>query len=104
MPLVFYLWVGDVQDELQLKELVKIAQNRNLKTALYSGEKTISKELEKLLDYVKTGSYQEELGALDSKLTNQKLIKTKGNEDITYLFQKWRKLWFLVVVPDFQLF
>lgn len=61
----------------------------NLKLALYSGRNEWpDQELLELLDYVKIGSYVEELGGLSSPTTNQRLYKKENGEwkDITYRF------------------
>lgn len=60
-----------------------------LKTAMYSGDDTIDLDLVNKLDYYKVGSYQEELGPLDSPATNQRLYRVVDGElkDITYWFR-----------------
>lgn len=68
--------------------LLKIAKSYNLKTCLYSGFEKIEGEIEENLDFLKTGSYREELGGIDNPKTNQKMVNLKTNEDITYKFQK----------------
>lgn len=74
-----------------LAEFVK--EKFNKKVAWYSGRKEISKEINpKNFDYIKIGSYIEELGALKQRTTNQKLYKLHNGEiveDITYRF--WKK-------------
>jgi len=65
----------------------------NFKTALYSGFdciNTLDQLLLDQLDYLKVGHYNETLGGLDSKTTNQKLFKIENSDyiDITYKF--WR--------------
>lgn len=51
------------------------------KVAMYSGNDFPNGKLFTILDYYKIGSYNHELGGLDSKTTNQKLFKI---EDITH--------------------
>ncbi len=70
-----------------------VKHNFNKKTAWYSGKEEISKEIDtNNFDYIKIGSYQENLGSLKQKTTNQKLYRLYNGEiveDITYRF--WKK-------------
>lgn len=67
-----------------------------LKVAWYSGRQELSNEVDLWnFDYVKVGPYNEELGALDSKTTNQRFYKvfhfSSGKSklmDWTYKFRK----------------
>lgn len=76
----------------------KIVNNNkyyNLKLAWYSGRDEISKDFDYLLfNYVKIGHYDEKLGGLDKKTTNQRLYKITFAEkpfvDITYKFWELR--------------
>lgn len=76
----------------EIEELVKYAKyvhQKGLKTCLYSGRDTVIERWMSAFDYIKLGSYHEELGALDSKSTNQHLYRKSSNgdyEDITYMF------------------
>ena len=61
------------------------------KTCLYSGRNINVEEWMKIFDYVKVGSFQEDLGGLDSPTTNQMFYKkcTNGTyENITSDFWK----------------
>ena len=67
----------------------------NLKTAWYSGRKTIPLIFDlTTLDFLKLGPYIKEYGPLDSKTTNQRLYRLKHIdlftlfENITYKFWK----------------
>lgn len=62
-----------------------------LKTALYSGFKSVPLDILKLLDYVKIGPYCKDLGGLNSPTTNQRLYRIDNGEliDITSMF--WKK-------------
>ena len=74
---------------------------KKLKVGWYSGMDEYYKDIDfKWFDYIKLGHYDEELGGLNKKTTNQKLyqlIKTKFDDgiykidfnDITHLF--WKK-------------
>ena len=62
-----------------------------LKVAWYSGKQELSKDINlEFFDFIKLGSYIEELGPLNSKTTNQRFYKIENNKliDITYKFQK----------------
>ena len=67
----------------------------NLKVGWYSGRDEISKDFDILnFDYIKIGHYDEKLGGLDKKTTNQHLYKIETNKetliDITNKF--WKKV------------
>lgn len=67
----------------------------NLKVGWYSGRDEISKDFDFLnFDYIKIGHYDEKLGGLDKKTTNQHLYKIEYSKetviDITNKF--WKKV------------
>lgn len=76
----------------EVQELCKYIKNTyNLKTAWYSGVKSLPDDLS-YLDYIKVGPFKEELGPLNNPNTNQRLYVIIDNKplDITYKF--WNKL------------
>jgi anaerobic ribonucleoside-triphosphate reductase activating protein len=88
-------FMGGDNDHSALNELAKYIRNKRpmVRIAWYSGCTNFPKEIElENFDYIKLGSYDEKLGGLDSKTTNQHLfrIMDKGKiiDDITYLFWK----------------
>lgn len=94
-------FMGEGCDVESLSYLIGLAHEFGLKTCLYSG-KDIEHDLRDfcgytILDYIKTGSYQKELGGLTSPTTNQRMWKLTGftddgvaiYEDTTSYF--WRK-------------
>ena len=83
---------GEDSDELACV-MYDIKKFYNYKTALYTGFdciQTIDEYILENLDYIKIGHYNEKLGGLNSKTTNQKLFKIQDSNyiDITYKF--WR--------------
>jgi anaerobic ribonucleoside-triphosphate reductase activating protein len=65
----------------------------NIKIGWYSGMDELSKEIDiALFDYIKIGHYDEKLGGLNKKSTNQRLYRVTDNsspfEDITHKFWK----------------
>lgn len=82
------VFFGGEWNESALKKKLKIAKQRNLVTCLYSGEEHISRSLVKYLDFYKTGSWQRELGGLDSDITNQKFCNAQTGEILNQLFQR----------------
>lgn len=87
-------FMGGDREPKAIDVLAKFVKEKfNKKVAWYSGKKEISKEINpKNFDYIKIGSYIEELGALKQRTTNQKLYKLHNGEiveDITYRF--WKK-------------
>lgn len=83
-------FMGGEWEEPDLIEALTVCKSFNLKTCLYTGLPTVSDKLLPLLDYYKVGAYQEALGGLDSKSTNQRFIAiVDGNAiDQTHKFQK----------------
>jgi len=85
-------FMGGDQGMEDLIELLKKIKRKGLKTALYTGADDISVVLSILpyLNFIKIGSYKENLGGLNSKTTNQKFYEVIKNNliDKTYLFQK----------------
>lgn len=77
-------------DRKEIINLLNICKNNNKKTALYSGKNTVDNNIKQYLNYLKLGEYNQELGPLISKTTNQRLYNLDKNEDITYMF--WNKL------------
>lgn len=65
---------------------------KGLKTCVYSGHDTVApfKPLLPLLDYLKIGAYQEDVGNLSSPTTNQTFYSIHDGRftDITYWFQR----------------
>ena len=65
---------------------------KDIKTAWYSGKNELPDAFHaETFDYIKTGRYEAALGALDSRTTNQRMIKRLADgrvKDITSRFQK----------------
>ena len=86
-------FMGGDQNISELTNLSLIVRRHNLKVALYSGldDDDISlTPLYKRLDYIKIGHYNQALGGLDQKTTNQRMYQRINNiwEDITHKFWK----------------
>ncbi|NUM59699.1 MAG: anaerobic ribonucleoside-triphosphate reductase activating protein [Bdellovibrionaceae bacterium] len=78
---------GEWYNETLVKHLKKIKE-LGFKTALYTGlnKKDVPIEILKNLDYLKYGSYQQQLGGLSSSMTNQNLINVHTNESLNKYF------------------
>jgi len=77
--------------EFEVEHLLLEARRRGFNTALYSGYDKlwdIPWGIMDKLDYLKLGYYNEDLGGLDKKSTNQKMYMVTGDglEDITHEF------------------
>lgn len=72
----------------QLIEKLVIAKKFSLKTCLYSGQEHISMTISQHLTYLKTGTWQAELGGLESPTTNQVFRNMQTGEKLNYLFLK----------------
>ena len=88
-------FLGEGENTLQSRaELTMFARQARVagkKTCLYSGRNVNIEEWMKIFDYVKAGSFQKDLGGLDSPTTNQMFYKkcTNGTyQNITSDFWK----------------
>ena len=80
---------GLPEEKQEFVACTNYARIKNIKTALYSGRDTDIEPWMYIFDYIKLGSYREELGSLDSKTTNQRLFRKNHDGeyvDITELF------------------
>lgn len=83
-------FMGGDQYPEELNHLLNIVKDTGLKTALYTGKKELSKNVdETLLDYVKIGPYIESLGPLDSPTTNQVLYRNKDGKRFDFISRIW---------------
>ena len=87
---VLFMGGDDPAQLFQLETALHYCRGKGFKTALYSGFNAwpADNDLLQQLDYIKIGSYKQELGALKSPTTNQRLYKKENGEwkDITYKF------------------
>ena len=85
-------FMGGDADPKRVNRLAKWVQDElDLKVAWYSGRDRISDEINlEHFDYIKTGHYDEFLGPLNERTTNQRLYKVEHNQlfDITNRFWK----------------
>ncbi len=79
---------NSVIEHIEFFNHVKFARSLHLKTAIYSGRDIFPEEWMKIFDYVKVGSYRENVGDLFCRTTNQKLYLNQRVhfKDITSLF------------------
>ena len=83
---------GDDSAQIEnLKQCAVYCRERGYKTALYSGAESISEHLWNYFDYVKIGSYRQELGGLNSKTTNQRMYKNISGRWIDITDKFWHK-------------
>ena len=82
--------MGGDTDPKRINRLAKwVKEELDLNVAWYSGRDTISNEINlENFDYIKVGRYDEFLGPLNSRTTNQRLYKVVGGKlfDITNRF------------------
>lgn len=83
-------FMGDGQDITTLLAAMDKCISYGLKVALYTGDLHPSSAVKDRCTYIKTGTYEENLGGLDSRTTNQRMWKKVANTwvDITYRFWK----------------
>ena len=85
--------MGGDSEPSYINKLAEVLKEGELpiRTAWYSGRDTISDEINlENFDYIKVGRYDEFLGPLNSRTTNQRLYKVIDNRlfDITNRFWK----------------
>lgn len=71
-------------------QYLQLCRQSNLKTALYTGldYHQVSSDIISNLDYIKYGPYLKELGGLESKTTNQKLINLNTGDCLNSFFHQ----------------
>lgn len=86
-------FMGGDQNPYELVDLLNKIHRCGLKTALYTGEDSLQHIAFRILcnlDYCKIGHYDQTVGGLDSKNTNQRMLAWDMQEskwkDITYKF------------------
>lgn len=85
-------FMGDGNDYVAIRSLVRLVRSLGLKTCVYTGGHRNDIELYDFPDYFKEGPYIKKLGGLDSPSTNQRMWKLNDEgkyHDITSWF--WRK-------------
>lgn len=89
---VCFMGEGDGSEESRTEMLsyVKSCNKHAYKTCLYSGRDTNIEDWMKLFDYVKVGSYCEELGPLTSETTNQRMWMKEADKYIDITERFWR--------------
>lgn len=80
------LFMGGEWEPESLLPMLKLARERNFRTALYTGQEQVSARLRSYLDYLKTGPYLQKRGGLDSSVTNQRLIDLKTGQILNHFF------------------
>lgn len=98
-------FMGEGNDSAALARCHKVVKEFGLKTAIYSGVDITRNDLSEVFekypddispDYIKVGSYKEDLGGLDSPITNQRMYKLLASDgfnvyiNITNMFKKRR--------------
>ena len=84
-------FMGGDQNVPELTNLSLVVRRHNLRVALYSGlddDGVSLVPLYKRFDYIKIGHYNQDLGGLDKRTTNQRMYQNINGawEDITYKF------------------
>ncbi len=82
------LFMGGEWHKKELISLLKLAQDKKYKTCLYTGEEIVSNDILKELTWIKTGKWDQHLGGLSDKMTNQKFINIKNKQILNHLFSK----------------
>lgn len=81
------LFMGGEWYSEELIQNLQTAKLMGFKTCLYTGESKIEEKIVSELTWLKTGSWNKNLGGLDSENTNQKYIEVKTNKMLNHLFK-----------------
>ena len=84
---------GDIEPEM-INSLALLVKDRcpQLKVGWYSGMNDVSDEINiNNFDYIKIGSYREELGGLKSRTTNQRLYKVEHEQCVDITSKFWNE-------------
>ena len=82
------LFMGGEWHTEKLADYLKIANEHQFKTCLYTGEEKVPETILKNLTWVKTGKWNPAHGGLDSETTNQRFIEVKTNRTLNHLFKQ----------------
>ena len=85
------LFMGGEWHEKELVVRLREAKEFGLKTCLYTGEDSVSEDISKQLDLLKTGKWDAAKGGLESEGTNQILRDVRTGENLNYLFREHKK-------------
>lgn len=86
-------FMGGDNDPRIINEYAFYLKNfKNLKVGWYSGRSSVPNYiLIKNFDFIKLGRYDENLGGLDKKTTNQKFYTVENGEMVDKTFMFWKK-------------
>ena len=82
------LFLGGEWHPKELTDFLSLAEQANLKTALYTGLNDVPQTIKAHLDYLKVGPWTEALGGLASPTTNQIFWDVKNGRKLNHLFQQ----------------
>lgn len=79
-------FMGGDQNLVELETLLQIVKSKNLKTCIYSGRdnKEYFDDILYCIDFLKIGSYKQNLGGLNSKTTNQVMYDINNNKVVAF--------------------
>lgn len=82
------VFMGGEWHKRTLISLLSAAKKEGYTTCLYTGEEQVDQEILQQLTWIKTGSWNENLGGLDSPHTNQRFFNASTKENLNHLFLK----------------
>lgn len=82
------LFMGGEWHPEELIEMLETAQKMGYKTCLYTGLTSVNKSILSHLTWVKVGAWNENVGGLESAITNQHFIEVHSNKKLNHLFLK----------------
>jgi len=85
------VFMGEGNDSKALRNIALYTKNKHkIEVAIYSGSDFIRWEFEDVFDYIKIGHYDEVLGDLRMKTTNQKLFHFTDGKIIDITYKYWK--------------
>ena len=84
-------FMGRGQDMETINKLALFVKSNGLKVGLYMGDNQIPEEINLLyFNYIKVGPYIQELGALDSPTTNQRMYEIVDGQPVDITKKFWK--------------
>lgn len=83
------VFFGGEWQPLELQQLLRAAQAKQLKTCLYTGLDHVSRHLKPYLNFAKVGPWKEQLGGLNTPNSNQVFYQFENGQitqNLTHLF------------------
>lgn len=85
-------FMGGDREPWEVQRLAKLVKEEGLKTAWYSGRYELPEDM-RCFDYVKLGPYDKNKGPLNSRTTNQQMLKVEYIGNVPFIRDITSKFW-----------